>query len=1237
MSSDSSEDYSQLENEEVDEKNTPEKESFDRNDKTQNVPNASKPIRFLRLFEPKKSQESHIWRGVSRVLKKKSYKPIRCSGFDLKFGATPLKDTPEVHTTETQEIVIVKEKSTVEPTVLKSEIALWRHGPAKLWYDALNTPDDGEGFSYGFKLGEHNTNDAIINPIPDEAFLMMNQLQWEKDIIWDGNDVKTKIENKFSEKQKVAGWLPSRNSRTVKQNLIKKIEMLHEETWYSLFPIENDELIYSKWEDDVIWDSQAMIRIPVPKIPTIDLNDENIIMNVPEDIDPADNQEIVEQIDKIKRINPHEKSTRILLSKAGLINYTKNEFIPRRQEVSLDPFNISNDRFYSQVTENSSRVSKVSKRFIQHATPIVKMVQPFITTHMDPTKLRLLNRPRLNKFSHRSLNYSALHDVLPLLKHINRKKIQREQERINSGGGQMFQMRTSADLSGCDGELILVEFCEEYPPLMSAIGMCSKMINYYQGKLNKVKDLEKVKFGEPLPAQLHTFQGSVDNGQFVQALENNLYRVPIFEHKIPTTDFLIIRTEKNYFIREFNALYTAGQQCPLMEVPRPTSKPALAFTRDFIRLFIYRLFWKSQETPRIIKIDIVKDAFPDISEGFIRKILKRCADCKRFGTCTINWVLKSDFRLPSEDELCELISPEQYCAYFSMLSAQQRLKDAGYGEKIIFAEQLDEDEEEKTTKMDDEVRAAPWNTTKAYLESLKGKCILQLHGPADPTGCGEGFSYVKLSKRNQIAQQEFRSKKISAEGDLRRMKVSEARSILREHGLRQDAIKKLSRWEIVAAVRTLSTEKTKAGEGGLCKYSRINSTITEVQERYLKDCQNLFELQNTLLQNAQVLSTDDDDSTESEDSDIEELGKNLELMLSQNVSSTQLSFEREEQERRELLEWMADNNANKLPKIKEDVPASSSRILRITRTMRDESGREYSSVEIVRKSSVIDLYVKIRTTKDEKFIKHYSVQDEGIRLEMRRERRNIMAQLRTIKRNEDISAEKKISSVDLTGETNDILREETSLDNSNKTKKKFGSKHCDYLDNNRTSKRARKNPCVEFSQICDQILLELSQISEYEPFVCPVSTRVYGYSNIIKKPMDLQTMRDKLKDSKYSSRDQFLADVVQIVENSKLFNGAQSYLTLAAQQMLQNCVEKLTEQEDKLMLLEFAIDPGNMKLMDLSKSNVYNGDIIDVGSEEDCLEDLKLAVVANDTEIPNMRHEDCLEDMEFSDTDEDDQ
>ena len=44
------------------------------------------------------------------------------------------------------------------------------------------------------------------------------------------------------------------------------------------------------------------------------------------------------------------------------------------------------------------------------------------------------------------------------------------------------------------------------------------------------------------------------------------------------------------------------------------------------------------------------------------------------------WVLKSDFRLPSEEELRSMVSPEQCCGYYSLLAAEQRLK---VGDAII--------------------------------------------------------------------------------------------------------------------------------------------------------------------------------------------------------------------------------------------------------------------------------------------------------------------------------------------------------------------------------------------------------------------------------------------------------------------------------------------------------------------------------------------------------------------------
>ena len=46
-----------------------------------------------------------------------------------------------------------------------------------------------------------------------------------------------------------------------------------------------------------------------------------------------------------------------------------------------------------------------------------------------------------------------------------------------------------------------------------------------------------------------------------------------------------------------------------------------------------------------------------------------------------------------------------------------------------------------------QVRAAPWNTTHHFINAMMGKYQLSVSGPADPTGCGEGFSYTRLNPR----------------------------------------------------------------------------------------------------------------------------------------------------------------------------------------------------------------------------------------------------------------------------------------------------------------------------------------------------------------------------------------------------------------------------------------------------------------------------------------------------------
>ena len=52
---------------------------------------------------------------------------------------------------------------------------------------------------------------------------------------------------------------------------------------HSMFPIENYDLIYKRWEDDIIWDSEAVTHIPKPSIALLDPNDPNIILGIPEE------------------------------------------------------------------------------------------------------------------------------------------------------------------------------------------------------------------------------------------------------------------------------------------------------------------------------------------------------------------------------------------------------------------------------------------------------------------------------------------------------------------------------------------------------------------------------------------------------------------------------------------------------------------------------------------------------------------------------------------------------------------------------------------------------------------------------------------------------------------------------------------------------------------------------------------------------------------------------------------
>lgn len=1227
---------------------------------------------------------------------------------------------------------------------------IWRHGPAEIWYDMLNIPDDDEVLDYGFKpkpkpaveyesssSSSDEESSCTTTPtngptsFPVEAFHMVTQLEWENDIIWDSSDIKYKKGNK----NRSAGWVPSGGNRTAQNfsqpgaknapgtpapgpskkdtpvpstsigpsstgtppSKLSKAAQLkleaeaangpHDDTWYSIFPVENPELVYSRWEDDVIWDVDEMDKIPEPKVLSLDPNDENIVLCIPDDVDPNAAQGSLPPV-KVKIPHPHVKKSKILLGKAGVINVIEEDSPPPSpKNDDKDPYNISNDEYYQpKFTEQSMLKISASGNIIQHSTPVVELRVPFIPTHMGAQKLRNFHRPGIKRFPAGPLAVPGPHHVLPLTKHIKKKAKHRELERLAAGGGDIFFMRTPDDLTGKDGELVMIEYCEEHPPLLSQVGMCSKIKNYYKRKTPADNNLPQLTFGETTFAHTSPFLGAMHPGQLIATLENNMYRSPIYLHPTPATDFLVIRNRNNYYIREVDALYTAGQECPLYEVPGPNSKKANNFVRDFLQVFIYRLFWKSRDSPRRIRMEEIKRAFPMHSESSIRKRLKLCADFKRTGADSNWWVIKPEFRLPTEEEIRAMVSPEQCCAYFSLIAAEQRLKDAGYGEKCLFAPEDDNDDNNQE-KMDDEVKTAPWNTTRAYIQAMKGKCLLQLTGPADPTGCGEGFSYVRVPNKPQTnkEEQEAQPKRIvtGTDADLRRLSLNNAKALLRKFCVPEEEIKKLSRWEVIDVVRTLSTEKAKAGEKGMTKFSRGNRfSVAEHQERYKEECQRIFELQNRVLSSSEILSTDEGESEDEEElSDIEEMGKNIENMLSNKKTSTQLNHEKEEQERRELQKMILgegnkeeEDKAKEQKKKKKDEEDNSTlsglanhpgRVLKIHRTYKKEDGKEYTRTEIVKKSAVIDVYIKIRTTKDEAFIRQFALLDDQAKEEMKKEKRRIQEQLRRIKRNQEKAAnqekkpptprkkkvkmkpdlkmkcgacgqvghmrtnkacplyqiqstspppslnvamtqdeeeeiEKQLFTEDeqlvkvegtklqiagkLIKQAEEVKRRslvlkvpKDAMGGTGRVKKKRTSQaeHCDYLiKKNKTANRQRIDPTVAISGIFEMILNEIRELKDAQHFHYPVNSKtVPNYHLHVKTPMDLQTMREKIRNKKYNLRSEFLADMQLIRDNSSLYNGENSFYTEVADKLLAQAKAKIDEQADELEKLERMINP----------------------------------------------------------------
>ena len=223
-----------------------------------------------------------------------------------------------------------------------------------------------------------------------------------------------------------------------------------------------------------------------------------------------------------------------------------------------------------------------------------------------------------------------------------------------------------------------------------------------------------------------------------------MFRSPVFKHESQPTDFLVIRlsnrsTNVKYYLRNISHLFVVGQTMPASEVPTPHSRKATMVGKARLRMISYRLL--KQQPDDALNSRLLLKHFVEQTEMQIRNRLKDFMEYQRSGDAQGLWKMKPTESLPPEEAIRTMVSPENACLLEAMQVGIQHLEDSGYSRTG------EEEEEQDESKLSIEQQLAPWSVTRSFISATQGKAMLKINGEGDPTGRGEGFSFVKTSMK----------------------------------------------------------------------------------------------------------------------------------------------------------------------------------------------------------------------------------------------------------------------------------------------------------------------------------------------------------------------------------------------------------------------------------------------------------------------------------------------------------
>ncbi|KAG0348981.1 hypothetical protein BG004_003143 [Podila humilis] len=757
--------------------------------------------------------------------------------------------------------------------------------------------------------------------VPETKELYSVQLdEWENKIIWDD------------------ALVPSQD---VDMTSAETSSTALTETTMATFAARNYDLENGDWEDSIIWDDNKPYT-PFTHI-SLNMNDTNVLFDI---------TSIEHKAKRGRRAQQHA-TYRIMNNK----NQPSEAETHRKLEI--DRFNLSNDRFYEAHKEG--RFHRVRQTFgqlvVQHALPAVKLMKPWYKNKLTKAELRSFHRPQLQLPPSTVITFSRVKG--------SKKKKQKRKEL-----GEV--MRSSKDLTLRDHtNFVLLEYSEEHPAIVQNVGMGSFLINYYRKKNIEDTYMPQKDIGEPFVLDITDASpflnfGNVEPGQTIMALYNNMIRAPVFEQETRNTDFLVIRNtykgETKYFIRHIPHLFVVGQTYPIQDVPGPHSRKITTMIKNRLQISAFRFIRKDPQS-RLKFVKLVK-AYPEYSEIQVRQRLKEFAEFQRKGNNTGYWKLKASTPLPSEEDIRKMVTPEMVCLYESMLVGQRHLLDAGYG-KAADGEEDNADDTE--SKMDIEEQLAPWITTRNFINATQGKAMLKLWGPGDPTGRGEGFSFIRISMKDIFLR----------EGE--------------------------SLEERLAQIEQLPK-------------STHRYNVAEQQQVYKEEITRIWNAQLEALSRQEDFDAEADEIIHSEDEEEEALNRQRREMSSAmdrgRVSPSPSLYgryrdsgERERERERERDNDMDDDNVSVAGSVSSRTSGANfgrgNKVLTIRRLIRQPNGETIWKSETIRDQAVINTYIRHRRLIEEQSIRTEALEPTDDEAKNERMRKRILEEIARMHRNQE--------------------------------------------------------------------------------------------------------------------------------------------------------------------------------------------------------------------------------------------